>query len=125
MDLKLHDEKCEILCFTFLVCFTTKTSVPKQTENKASKVGERVSTDVVGPMMPSSVDGFRYFVTLVDDYSSHACVNFMRHKNQALPKFKEYLAGNGTPRILRSDNGTEYTSNSFEQFCTNNKIKRD
>ena len=49
----------------------------------------------------------------------------MRHKNQALQKFKEYLAENGTPRILRSDNGTEYTNKSFKQFCTNNKIKRE
>ena len=65
--------------------------VPKQNENKASKAGERVFLDVVRPITPSSVDGFRYFVTLVDEYSSHSCVNFMQHKNQALPKFKEYL----------------------------------
>ena len=49
----------------------------------------------------------------------------MRHKNQAPQKFKEYIAENGTPRILRSDNGTEYTNKSFKQFCTNNKIKRE
>ena len=85
MDLKLHDEKCETRCLTE----TTKTPVPKQNENKASKAGERVFTDVVGPIMPSSVDGFRYFVTFIDDYSSHVCVKFMRHKNQALRKFKE------------------------------------
>ena len=66
-----------------------------------------------------------YFVTFYDDYSSHACVKFMRHKNQALHKFKEYIAENGTPRILRSDNGTKYTNKSFNHFCTNNKIKRD
>ena len=52
------------------------------------------------------------------------CVKSMRHKNQALQKFKEYIAENGTPRILRSENGTEYTNKSFKQFCTNNKIKR-
>ena len=42
-----------------------------------------------------------------------------------MQKFKEYLAENGTRRILRSDTGTEYTSKSFKQFCTNNKIKRE
>ena len=101
MDLKLHDEKYE----TCSLAKTTKIPVLKQNENKASKAGERVFTDVVGPMTPSSVDGFRYFVIFIDDYSSHACVKFMRHKNQALQKFKEYLAENGIPRILRSDNG--------------------
>ena len=94
-------------------------------ENKASKAGERVFTDVVGPITPSSVDGFRSSVTFFDDYSPHACVKFMRHKNQALQRFKEYLVENGTPRILRSDKGTEYTNKSFKQFSTNNKIKRE
>ena len=121
MDLKLHDEKCETCC----LAKTTKTPVPKQNENKASKAGERVFTYVVGPITPSNVDGFCYFVTFIDDYSSYACVKFMRHKNQALQKVKEYIAENGTPRILRSDNGTEYTNKSFKQFCTNNKIKRE
>ena len=119
MDLKLHDEKFETCC----LAKTTETPVPKQNENKALKAGERVFTDVVGLITPSSVDGFRYFFTFIDDNSSHAYVKFMRHKNQALQKFKEYLAEIDTPRILRSDNGTEYTNKNFKQFCTNNKIK--
>ena len=49
----------------------------------------------------------------------------MRHKNQALQKFKEYLAENVTPCILQSDNGTEYTNKIFKQFGTKNKIKRE
>ena len=122
IDLKLHDEKCETCCLAKI----TKTPVAKQKENKASKARERVFTDVVGPIAPSSVDGFRYFVTFIDDYSSHACVKFMRHKNEALQNFKEYIAENGTPRILRSDNGTKYTNKSFfKQFCNNNKIKQE
>ena len=73
LDPKFHDEKFETCC----LAKTTKTPVPKQNENKASKAGERVITDVVGPITPPpSVDGFRYFVTFIDDYSSHACVKF-------------------------------------------------
>ena len=121
MDLKLHDEKCETCC----LAKTTKTPVPKQKENKASKAGERVFTYVVGPITPSSVHGFRYFVTFIEDYSSHVCVKITRHKNQELQNFREYIAENGTPRILRCDNGTEYTNKSLKQFCINNKIKRE
>ena len=51
MDLKLHDEECEICCLVK----TTKTPFPKQNENKASKAEERVFTDVVGPITSSSV----------------------------------------------------------------------
>ena len=49
----------------------------------------------------------------------------MRHKNRELENFIEYIAENGTPRILRSDNSTKYTNKIFKQFCTNNKIKRE
>ena len=49
----------------------------------------------------------------------------MRHKNQVLQKFKEYIAECGTPRILRSDDDTEYTNKNFKKFCTNNKIKNE
>ena len=52
-------------------------------------------------------------------------VKFMRHKNQVLQKFKEYIAEYGMPSILRSENGTEYTHKSFTNFCTNNRIKRE
>ena len=124
MDLKLHDENCETRC----LAKTTKTPVPKQNENKASKAGERVFTDVVGPITPSSVDGFRYFVTFLDDFSSHACVKFMRQKNQALQKFKEYIAENWK---WYSSHTTVwqwhrvYEQKFQKQFFTNNKIKRE
>ena len=32
----------------------------------------------------------------------------MKYKTQALQTFKEYVAQNGRPKILRTDNGTEY-----------------
>ena len=77
-------EKCETCCLAKI----SKISVPKVSEHKSTKACERVFTDVVGPIMPSSKDGFRHFVTFVDQYSSHACVKFMKHKNQVLQKFQ-------------------------------------
>ena len=41
----------------------------------------------------------------------------MSNKSQVLDKFKEYVAENGTPRTLQTDNGAEYTSNKFKEFC--------
>ena len=57
-------------------------SKKKQTENKSPKPLETVFFDFVGPITASGVDGFRYFVTFIDEYSSHACANFIRDKNQ-------------------------------------------
>ena len=49
----------------------------------------------------------------------------MSKKSQVLDKFKEYVAENGTPRTLRTDNGAEYTSNKFKEFCRDSKIKQE
>ena len=121
IELKDENAKCETCCLAKIV----RTPVPKQTENKASRPLERVFTDVVGPITPPSADSFRYFVTFIDDHSSHACVNFMRNKNEVYQKFKEYPADYGTPRKLPSENGTEYTNKKFKQLCIKNKNRRE
>ncbi len=41
----------------------------------------------------------------------------MSKKSQAFVKFKEYVAEFGTPRRLRTDNGAEYTSKQFKDYC--------
>ena len=117
LDSKAADEKCETWCSAK----STKTPVPKKHGTKASTAREGGFADVVGQITPSSVNGFRYVVTISDEYSSHAGVNFMRLKNQALQKFKEYLAENGSRSILRSDNCTEYTIKSFKTFVKTTK----
>ena len=80
LPMDLHDEQCETCC----LAKTTKTPVPNQNENEASKGAEIVFTNVVGPISLSSVDGFCYFVTFIEDCTSHAYVKFMQHRNQAL-----------------------------------------
>jgi transposase InsO family protein len=55
---------------------------------------------------------------------------FLETKDEVLGKFKEFkpLVENLSERkikILRSDNGREYTSNEFESFCRDAGIKRE
>ena len=47
----------------------------------------------------------------------------MKFKSEALEKLKQYVAEEGVPEKLRSDNAKEYKSQSFEKF--ENKIKRE
>ena len=53
IDLHTSGENYETCCFAK----TTKTPVPRQSENKASQDAKRVCTVVIGPITPSSVDG--------------------------------------------------------------------
>ena len=90
---------------------------------------ELIHSDV-GAVNVDSVGGSRYYVTFIDDFSSYTFVYFMKSKSDVLAKFKEFvlLMENLTEKkvkTLRSDNGGEYTSIEFQQFCIEHGIKRE
>ena len=47
--------------------------------------------DLVGPITPASVSGFKYFLTVVDQYSSFKIVCFLKAKSNAMDAVKELL----------------------------------
>lgn len=88
---------------------------------RVSKPGEIIHSDVCGPMNIESPSGSRYFILFKDDFSKYRTVYFMRHKSEALSKFKEFCAmvenqtGNKV-KSLRTDNGREYVNEGFTVF---------
>jgi hypothetical protein len=91
---------------------------------------ELVHSDVCGSMPSTSLSGYTYYVSFIDDYSCKTWVYFLNSKDEVLRKFKEFkaLVENLSKRIikiLRSDNGGEYTSNEFGSFCRDVEIKRE
>ena len=95
---------------------------------KASQILEVVHTDIVGPISPVSLGGFRYGLSFVDDYSGMIHIYLMKKKSDPLYATKKYLADTaryGSIKVLRSDNGSEYTSNEFRSLMIDNKIKQE
>jgi hypothetical protein len=91
---------------------------------------ELIHSDVCSPIPSTSLSGYVYYVSFIDDYSCKTWVYFLKSKDEVLGKFKEFkaLVENLSERkikILRSDNGGEYTSNEFGSFCIDVGIKRD
>jgi transposase InsO family protein len=83
-----------------------------------------------GPMPSSSINGYVYYVSFIDDYSRKTWVYFLKSKEEVFNKFKEFkaLIDNLSERkikILRSDNGGEYTSKEFVNYCKDVGIKRE
>ena len=79
-------------------------------------------------MQENSLGGSRYFVTSIDDKSRFTAVYFMKTKDQVLEKFKEYeaMVTNMTEKkikILRSDNGGEYTIKEFSIYLKEKGIQ--
>ena len=101
---------------------------PKES-SRATEILEIVHSDVCGPMQTKSHGGNRYFVTFIDDKSRFTAVYFMQRKDQVFEKFKEYeaMVTNVTGKnikILRSDNGGEYTSKVFVDYLRKKGIQR-
>lgn len=101
--------------------------VPRE---KSPVVLGRIHSDVAGPFSKESLQGCKYYVTFIDDKTSYTTVYFLRSKAQVFTYFKQYKAyaenkhGAGI-KILRSDNGGEYTSQDFESFLTDHGIKHE
>jgi transposase InsO family protein len=65
---------------------------------------------------------------LVDDYTRMNVVCFLKNKSEAFEKFKIYkemVENEMDSRIkcLKSDNGGEFTSKEFMDYCSNHGIK--
>lgn len=96
--------------------------LPFHTRRKSSRLLEIVHSDVCGPIDPVSYDGYKYFVTFIDDYSHFVVVYLLTHKSEVLKCFREYVQMteskfNVRMAKLRCDNGGEYSSKEFIEFC--------
>jgi transposase InsO family protein len=81
-------------------------------------------------MPSSSISGYVYYVSFIDDYSCKTWLYLLKSKDEVFNKFKEFKAlienlSERKIKILRSDNGGEYTSKEFVNFCKDVGIKRE
>jgi len=88
-----------------------------------------VHSDVWGSAKTPSIGGRHYFVTFVDDFSRRVWVFTMKNKNDVLGIFLKWKAQvqNQTGRkikVLLTDNGGEYKSDSFLKVCQDCGIVR-
>ena len=97
-------------------------------ENKSEKL-EIVHADVWGPTQVSSLGGSHYYVTFIDDATRKTWVCCIKRKSDVFDTFKKWkaLVENETGKslkCLKSDNGGEYCSKEFDNYCSYNGIRR-
>jgi hypothetical protein len=106
-----------------------KNPFPKS-NSKEKGILELIHSDVCGPMSSTSLSGYVYYVSFIDDYYRKTRVYFLKSKDEVFEKFKEFKAlienlFERKTKILRSNNGGEYTSKEFVIFCKDVRIKRE
>jgi transposase InsO family protein len=95
---------------------------------RATKYLELIHSDICVPM-ESFFGGCQYFILFIDDHTRMAWVYFLKAKYEAFEKFVnlQHMVENETREkvsSLRADNGGEFTSTEFNDYCQNNGIKR-
>jgi transposase InsO family protein len=100
-----------------------------RSDNRSKGILDLINTDVCGPMIVASLNGYLYYVLFINDHSRKTWIYFLKTKDGVLVIFQEFKAQveNLTERrikVLRLDNGGEYTSRYFTDFCIEEGIKR-
>ena len=98
----------------------------KQT-NKSNKGAKRsdtklkiIHTDICGPFTTQCLNGQRYFITFIDDFTRYMYLYLLNDKSEALDAFKVYKAevekqSGLSIKIVRSDRGGEYYGRFTDQ----------
>ena len=99
----------------------TRLPFPKKSSRITTKPLELIHSDVCGPISVESIGGSRYFITFIDNYSRFVVTYAMKTKDEALDKFKQYVAMAETKfesrvKKIRNDNGGEYVSKVFDDY---------
>lgn len=97
-------------------------------EKKNQKL-ELVHSDVWGPTQVTSLGGANYYVTFINDATRKTWVYNIRNKFDVFDTFQKWKAlvendSGKKLKCLKSDNGGEYCSNDFDNYCARNGIRR-
>ncbi|PLW30300.1 hypothetical protein PCANC_25459 [Puccinia coronata f. sp. avenae] len=91
--------------------------------------GQLIHSDVASYEV-NSREGYRYFITFVDDYSKFLTVYPMKNKSDSFSCFKIFRAffeksGSHKIQAFRTDNGGEYLSAEFTTYLITSGIRHD
>ncbi|GJX00953.1 retrovirus-related pol polyprotein from transposon TNT 1-94 [Tanacetum coccineum] len=96
------------------------THKPK-TENTNLEVLNTLHMDLCGPMRVQTINGKKYILVIVDDYSRFTWVKFLRSKDETpevvIKILKQIQVGlNKTIRYIRTDNGTKFVNKDLTAY---------
>ncbi|GJS18614.1 retrovirus-related pol polyprotein from transposon TNT 1-94 [Tanacetum coccineum] len=112
------------LCLVCQMGKRKKEPHPHKPEPTTSEKLQMLHMDLCGPMQVASINGKRYILVIVDDYSRLTWVKFLRTKDEALEIIIKILKQaqvslKATVRYLRTDNNTEFINQTLRNYTEN------
>ncbi|PRQ49673.1 putative RNA-directed DNA polymerase [Rosa chinensis] len=102
---------------------------PFQSNNATATTLFHIIHSDVWSSSTSSVSGFKYYVLFTDEFSRYTWIYPVRRKNEVLTHFQTFVAMiqnlfHHSIKFLQSDNGTEYVSYAFSNYCNSLGIQQ-
>ncbi|GJY32481.1 retrovirus-related pol polyprotein from transposon TNT 1-94 [Tanacetum coccineum] len=109
------------LCSACQMGKSKKESHPYKPEPSTNEKLQMLHMDICGPMRVESINGKKYILFIVDDYSLFIWVKFLRTKDEAPEIIIRFLKQvqvslNATVRYLCTDNGTEFLNQTLRNY---------
>nr|GEW39489.1 retrovirus-related Pol polyprotein from transposon TNT 1-94 [Tanacetum cinerariifolium] len=93
---------------------------PKPVPNSRQRL-HLLHMDLCGPMRIASINGKRYVLVIVDNYSRYTWIHFLRSKDEAPEVIKTFLKRitvlfQSLVIIIRTDNGIEFKNQALKEY---------
>jgi hypothetical protein len=103
----------------------TKAKLHKEPYNKSTdrhtEPGELTHIDLWGKYDVTSIHGHQYYIAFMDDAVHYLTVEFLKGKNEAAQRVKEYFMHlkihNKTPKYMQIDRGKEFVNTALQSWC--------
>ncbi|KAJ9542292.1 LOW QUALITY PROTEIN: hypothetical protein OSB04_028798 [Centaurea solstitialis] len=111
----------EQLCSACEMGKSKKSSHKLKVEHNTSKPLQLLHMDLCGPMRVQSINGRKYVLVIVDDFSRYTWVNFLRSKDGASDIIISFIRNVQVRlqlpvQVIRTDNGTEFKNRKLDSF---------
>jgi IS30 family transposase len=114
-------------------CATAKSNIlpfPNQRQTMAKAPFEIISSDLKGPLLETSEEGYKYFITFNCQYSTWCGVDLLRGKtgSEVLSAVKRFfiIARSETKKEIRTfltDNGSEYDNQAMAHYLEEQGVR--